>query len=451
MYRPSLFSTLLGGFCFIACQPSVAATWCVNTGGTAGCTSTISAAVAAAAAGDVIQVAAGTYAESVTIQKSLSLIGAGIGVTTINATGLPNGVFIDGTMASPATGVSGVVVSGFTIENANFEGILVASATNVTIVDNEVMNNNLTLSQGCPGLPAFETSEAEDCGEGVHLMGADHSIVAGNLIHNNAGGILISDETGPNHDNLITQNTVTFNTNDCGITLASHPAASLANPTTALSFGVYHNTISNNESSSNGLANGGGAGVGLYAPGPGAQTYGNVVIGNTIAGNGLPGVAMHNHAAPPGAPAINFNDNEIIGNTIRLNAADSEDAATAGPTGINIYSLAPMTGTVVAQNVIDHESIDLAVNVASSGGGAQIQAHLNTFEPFGFRPYTQGISDTGGALVDGTENWWGCSAGPQALNGCSKASSGVSFLPFLTQPDATPSLNAGPHPLLHVQ
>ncbi|HEX4228294.1 MAG TPA: right-handed parallel beta-helix repeat-containing protein [Bryobacteraceae bacterium] len=451
MYRPSLLSALLGGICFIACQPSFAATWCVNTGGTGGCKATIGVAVAAASAGDIIQVAAGTFAESVIIQKSLSLIGAGIGATTIDATGQPNGVFIDGTMGSPGTGVSGVVVSGFTIENANFEGILVASATDVTISENEVMNNNLALSQGCPGLPAFETNEAQDCGEGVHLMGADHSIVDDNLVHNNSGGILISDETGPNHDNLVTRNTVNSNGYACGITLASHPAASLANPTSPLSFGIYHNTISENESSSNGLSNGGGAGIGLYAQGPGAQTYGNVVIGNTITGNGLPGVAMHNHAAPPGAPAINFNDNSIIGNTIRLNAADSEDAATAGPTGINIYSLTPMTGTVVAQNVIDHESIDLAVNVASGGAGPQIQAHLNDFAPFGFRPYTQGISNTGGALVDATENWWGCSAGPEALNGCTKASSGVNFMPWLTQPATSPLLRTGPHPLLRIQ
>jgi nitrous oxidase accessory protein NosD len=407
--------------------------------------------VADASAGDVIQVAEGTFAEDVIIQKSLSLIGAGIGTTTIDAAGQPNGIFIDGTMASPATGVSGVVVTGFTIKNADFEGILVASATDVTISGDDVMNNDLALSQGCPGLPAFETDESFDCGEGVHLMGVDHSIVSDTLVHNNAGGILISDETGPNHDNLITRNTVSFNAYDCGITMASHPAASLANPTSPLSFGVYHNTVSNNESSSNGLATSGGAGVGMFAPGPGAQTYGNVVIGNTIMGNGQPGVAMHNHAAPPGAPAVNFNDNSIIGNTIRLNAADTADAATAGPTGINIYSVAAITGTVVAQNVIDHESIDLAVNVASGGAGPQIQAHLNDFAPFGFRPYTQGISNTGGALVDGTENWWGCSAGPQALNGCAKASSGVTFMPWLTEPAVSPLLRTGPHPLLRIQ
>jgi hypothetical protein len=33
---------------------------------------------------------------------------------------------------------------------------------------------------GYPGQPSFETLESEDCGEGIHLMGVDHSTVAKN-------------------------------------------------------------------------------------------------------------------------------------------------------------------------------------------------------------------------------------------------------------------------------
>ncbi len=88
------------------------------------------------------------------------------------------------------------------MQNANFEGILAASATAVTIVANRVTNNNLSLSDAtCPGLPAFETNEAGDCGEGIHLIGTDDSAIAQNIIEKNSGGILIPDETGPNRDN----------------------------------------------------------------------------------------------------------------------------------------------------------------------------------------------------------------------------------------------------------
>ncbi len=73
-----------------------AATLCVNPGGTSGCYSSIKAAVAAASPGDTIKVASGTYKEDVVIGKALSLIGSGRATTIIDATGLANGIYIDG-------------------------------------------------------------------------------------------------------------------------------------------------------------------------------------------------------------------------------------------------------------------------------------------------------------------------------------------------------------------
>jgi nitrous oxidase accessory protein NosD len=413
------------------CQSAFSATWCVNRRGTSGCKSSINAAVAAASAGDTIRVARGYYSEDIVITKSLSLIGEDRHGTVIDATGKANGIFIDGTASSPKAGVSDVTISGFTVENANFEGILVASATGITIVDNLITNNDLSLSSStCPGIPDFETNEGMDCGEGLHLMGTDHSVIAKNIVERNGGGILISDETGPNHDNLITGNEVQWNGYDCGITLASHAAAALAHPTGGLSFGVFNNTISRNESSFNGLLSGGGAGAGVFAPGPGAQAYGNVIIENTLVGNGLPGVAMHNHASVPGAPPITFRDNSVIGNHIRANGADTEDAATGGPTGINIYSVVPVTGIVIADNVIEDESIGISFKSAATGPNAapQLQAHLNTFER-----RTIGISNLGAATIDATLNWWGCPHGPGA-RGCATTTKGVLFTPWSTTP-----------------
>src|SRR5437868_11121143 len=51
--------------------------------------------------------------------------------------------------------------------------------------------------------PYFQAGEGFDCGEAIHLSGVNHSIVANNVVDDNAGGILISDDIGPNHDNLI--------------------------------------------------------------------------------------------------------------------------------------------------------------------------------------------------------------------------------------------------------
>ena len=87
-------------------QSAFAATACVNPGGTSGCQSSISAAVAAASAGDTILVAPGVYKEDVIITKSLSLLGRSSKYTIIDAKGLSNGIFINGMASSPAAGGS---------------------------------------------------------------------------------------------------------------------------------------------------------------------------------------------------------------------------------------------------------------------------------------------------------------------------------------------------------
>jgi parallel beta-helix repeat protein len=348
----------------------------------------------------------------------------------IDATGLPNGIFINGMSAAPMAGVADVLISGFKVRNANFEGILVANGTDVTLVDNQVMDNNksLEISNGtCTGIAAFETNEGEDCGEGIHLMGVNHSFVIRNEVMNNSGGILISDETGPNHDNLISGNTVHDNPYDCGITLASHGPATSVIPTAGLPFGVTNNTISDNVSSHNGYeVPGAGAGVGIFAPFPGTTNAGNVVIHNVLRNNGLPGVTMHNHAAAPSpAPPVNMNDNVIVGNRISGNGADTDDAATPGPTGINLYSVAPVWGTIISKNVFDQEAVDVAFKAPSG----QVNAHFNSFDTAGI-----GVDNLGTGTVNATENWWHCAMGP-GTHGCtSVAGAGVAFTPWLTSP-----------------
>lgn len=135
---------------------------------------------------------------------------------------------------------------------------------------------------------------------------------------------------------------------------------------------------------------------------------------------------MHNHAsAPAPAPPINLNDNVIIGNRISGNAADTEDAATAGPTGINVYSTAPITGTVILQNVFDNEKIDVAFNAPSG----QVNAHLNDFNG-----YAIGVDNLGTGSVDATQNWWGCLLGPANRRCASISGPNVMFSPWLPFP-----------------
>jgi hypothetical protein len=404
------------------------ASLCVDAKGSNGCNKTISEAVTAASAGDTINVAPGTYKEDVVIGKPLSLIGAGRNNTIIDALGLSNGIYING---FDFPGLSRVVVTGLTVMNANYEGILAQNASSVTIADNAVHDNdrNLVISADtCTGLATaapFETNEGDDCGEGIHLMGVDHSVVAGNFVHHNAGGILISDETAANHDNVITRNTVQDNAYDCGITLASHGAYAKSGPTPQ-PFGIYHNTVSDNDSERNGLgSSGGGAGVGIFAPGPGNKNYDNSVVGNRLIGNTLPGVAIHSHAPvpPPAGPMLN--DNAIVANFIAFNGPDG-DVGTTVPTGISVLGAAPVNGLVIADNIVFGENIAIAVNSASV-----IDVRLNDLGGA-----KVGVSNlNSGGTVNAVENWWGCSRGP-ASPGCSTTSgSNIDFTPWLTAPD----------------
>jgi len=153
-----------------------------------------------------------------------------------------------------------------------------------------------------------------------------------------------------------------------------------------------------------------------------------VVINNKLTNNGLPGVAFHSHVGPAfGLPPDNLNDNIIVGNTISGNGADLFDTATPGPTGININSGGggtPITGTVISQNVVKGETDDIVVNTPAS-----VDAHLNNL-----LGKQTGIDAYGGATVNATENWWGCSGGPGA-NGCASVSgTGVLSTPWLTMP-----------------
>jgi parallel beta-helix repeat protein len=375
------------------------ATLCVNTFGIGHCYTTISDAVAAASPNDLILVGPGTYKEYVIITKPLSLTGI---QATINAEGLSRGIFVNG-MAAP--NLSEVHISGFTVKKANFEGILIANASAVSVSNNTVINNNQALTNGtCPGIEGFEPGEQMDCGEGIHLLGADHSIVTGNTVHGNSGGILISDDTGANHDNLISFNQVSDNPFACGIVLASHPAA--PNVPSGISPGVFHNTVYGNHSEHNGFSGDGGAGVGIFAAVPGAANYGNVIVNNYINNNGHPGISLHAHV-----PGQKVTDNMLVGNTIVNNGADTGDAATPGPTGINIYSAGTNPGNIISANSIQRETDDVAVNNPSLlvVGFNNLQGN-NT-----------GVDNIGTGAVDATWNWWNCLAGPRSGGNCSSA------------------------------
>ena len=440
-FRPLLIPCCVVLYMSLA-QTLAAATLCVNPH-RSGCYATIQAAVNHASAYDVISVAAGTYKEYVTVGIPVSIVGAGAESTIVDAANLPHGFFVDG---FDHHGLAEVTIAGFTVENALFEGILVVSASQVTIRNNHINDNDTSpgliftaATTGCPDQPGsgtYETDETGDCGGALHLVGTSHSIVSGTLMTGNADGVLISDETAESYDNLLIHNTVKDNPLECGIVLASHPPAGHASPPYAPHYGVNNNTVAENVSSGNGVKIG-GSGVGLFSDGNGSGTVaGNLIVRNTLIGNGLGGVALHTHVGPAfGLPLDNFYGNVIIGNFIAKNLPDQGDTATPGNVGININSGGggtPVRGTVISYNVIRDEDVDIAVNTPG-----EVDIHLNDLggDKIGVADvcaFDKATVCTGS--IDATYNYWGCHDGPGAAGCTTVSGSDISFAPWLRKP-----------------
>ncbi len=306
---------------------------------------TIGHAVSVAPAGSVIHVADGTYAEQVSITKQLTLVGDD---ATIDATGQNGGIqplagmgVVGYGLLVFGPGAAGTVVEGFTVEHATGEGILVAGTTKVRIQDNTIRLNdagfNTTLTLECQA----QGNVPGDCGEGLHLLSVTWSRVVDNVIENNVGGLLVTDEVGPSAHNYIVGNVSKNNAQDCGITLPSHNAKAMTDPTMG---GVYDNLILGNISEGNG-----GAGVGMFAPFPGTASYNNRVVGNVLRNNGEAGVGIHAHA-----PGQNVSGNSIIGNWISGNGIDP-DSGSGHPTGIALFSAVVPVSVAVVDNHVSNE------------------------------------------------------------------------------------------------
>ena len=344
----------------------------------------INAGVAAAPSHGTVIVCKGTYHEDVQVQKALTLTGQD---ATIDATGLENAVWVV---------ASHVWVGGFTLRNANGEGVLVGVdsfadgsllppqspiLSDVTIQDNNVINDN----KGFNGTEQSNCKYPGDCGGGIHFNVVRHSAILDNKVVGNADGILLTDDYGPNSHNLIQGNIVDDNKTECGITLPSHSSTAVnydpntfavgsRNPSQG---GVFDNVVRLNVADRNGTApappqfggiGGSGAGIGIFASGPGSAAYDNVVKDNEASGNGLAGVTLHAHH--PGGEDMNGNqivDNALGTNNVAGDAFDG-DPMDLQTTAISVFSVPAVQMTIAGNHIHqDHFGIWLSPTVTASG------------------------------------------------------------------------------------
>ena len=179
--------------------------------------------------------------------------------TVINAVGELNGIVVN---------ADDVTIQALTIQGAGGEGILVtppsltivpSSITGETVKDDVVDNDDQCVST--PEAPYCPHPSPDDgYGEAIHLESVTDSTLTGNTVVHNVGGILLTDEVGPTDDNSISDNDVSYNAVDSGITLGrpepravatSGPDTGRPRPSQA---GVFGNRIVDNDASHNGGA-----------------------------------------------------------------------------------------------------------------------------------------------------------------------------------------------------
>lgn len=360
---------------------------------------TIQSAVSAAPARGTVVVCGGTYHEQVVISKPLSLVGKH---ATINELGvkptfqvtLP-GLGTQTIYAAVIVVSSHVTFSGFTVKNAQGEGVVAAGLGgiryDIVISHNAIVHNDLGFGIP-PKSPYFECAPAGeipgDCGEGVHFAGnVAYSAIRDNFIARNSGGVLLSDDVGPTRDNVVEDNVITANAVDCGITVPGHNPNALnakGRPQPAVA-GVYRNVIRENVVTGNGLK-GEGAGVLFANAGPGTAAYDNLVQRNFIVGNGLPGVTMHAHIIARGQ-FEDLSGNRIVGNAIGRNnlkgdpldaPASPEDLQT---TGVLVFSGGTRVTVKIARNLIFDNSIGIWLSKAVRASGLRSNKFINVTTP----------------------------------------------------------------------
>jgi hypothetical protein len=321
--------------------------------GTAGYSS-INAAIAASIRGGTVVVCPATYHAEVIISKPLNLIGMrGAVIDAAGQARLNVGGVLPGSIGIGVLATSDVRVSGFKVEDAGFDAILVARSSFVSVSD------NLLLDSG---------------NVGVDLNGTSSSLVDHNVAeHNTGGGFLVADDLGRSSRNVISSNVATDNPGGCGVIVAGHSTA-----------GVIGNLVEGNRLTYNGTrkSSGGGAGVIIGTEVRGGTVADNIVTGNTIYGNGLAGVTIHAHL-----PGQNLNGNRITDNTIGVNntLGDPVDLATA-------------TSSTKSVAVPDTRTTGILVGAASP---IQVQISRNYIEGDYFGIFLEGSGNAVHALLQG--------------------------------------------------
>lgn len=328
---------------------------------------TINAAMGKAVSDDSIALAAGTYIETLVFTKNLTLLGAGIGVTTIDADGFDRVVTI---AANTVVMISGIAIQGGAGVS---EGAGIYNAGTLTLNDAAVQTNG-----------AYEPGQT-GVGGGIYNATTGVLTLTDSTVASNAAGSDLSNGIGggiANYGSLtLIKSEVSLNGTG---SLQNSFGGGIANfgPLTSVNSTIAYNAAAS------GL--GGGYGGGLYTDGVSATVS---LTNTTVVSNFVGGVGS---STGLGAGIYEINGLVTVHNSLLAhNALGMCDVISVYPYVTNCRPAAPLNCTGVISsagyNLIENGDGCSFVSVAGDQvgtGAASIDPHLVPLADFGGPTWT---------------------------------------------------------------
>jgi len=351
----------------------------------AGAYPTISLAVAAASAGDTITVCPGTYPELVSVNKTLTLLGAqsGVDARLVTRTGLP-------ATESVVTGLAGTTSFYVTANNVTIDGFTVQGAT----------------------LP-------NTFGFGMVLgPGTSGAHVVNNIVQSNIAGLSLANAPGGNQ--AVIRYNVFRNNNQPG------PASGTGIYTDEFNAGgALTNVLIDNNNFIGNVTEG----ISFSSSTAGSQS--NVTVSNSLFdGNGR------------AVFLFNIISSSFTGNTLR-NATEPATADIRIFGGVNGFTIQCNTLSAGAGRAI---RINDGVGGNPNSNIAITSNNISAYAGVGLEVNSGGYSGGPGSL-NAERNYWGSPTGPNDLQGRNPGGTGeeildpglvVDFIPFLTSVQGLP-------------
>jgi parallel beta-helix repeat protein len=225
---------------------------------------TIQGAINDAYDGDTISVAPGVYDESITINKTVSLVGRNRETTVLDA----------GTIL--IENAADVTVSNFTLRNNNYDCIFLYNVYNCNVFENIIDSSHTGILLMNSNYNCVLGNSATNCSYGINLWNANNNNITTNVVANVTSAIQLHSSSG----NTLSGNTVTASVDGIDLWDSSDNNVLSGNDLRNNLFGISLSySCNNNALSGNNVMASIASGIDLYL------SSGNTLSGNNASNN----------------------------------------------------------------------------------------------------------------------------------------------------------------------